>query len=47
MSVQMQVLKIRAEFLRDTLGMRVAAGFLRNRGFTLEQALEAFGFVNR
>lgn len=30
---------IRAEVLQKTLGTRCAAGFMRNRGFTLEQAL--------
>ena len=30
---------IRAELLQKTLGTRCAAGFLRNRGFSLEAAL--------
>lgn len=35
----MLVNAIRAELLQKTLGTRVAAGFLRNRGFSLEEAL--------
>ena len=29
----------RAEVIKKTLGVRAAAGYLRNRNFTLEQAL--------
>lgn len=39
MSKQTFVLAIRAQLLSKTLGFRVAAGFLRNRGVTLEDAL--------
>lgn len=30
-----------------SLGARVAGGYLRNRGFTLGQALAVLGFPNR
>jgi hypothetical protein len=37
----------RAYFLRRTLGLRCAAGFLRNRDVSLEDALRVFGFQPR
>lgn len=40
MSKSLQSLMIRSQFLMSTLGTRVAAGFLRNRGVSLQQALD-------
>lgn len=39
MSKQQFTQAIRAQFIASTLGTLRAAGFLRNRGFSLEQAL--------
>lgn len=41
MSKTAQTLTPRAQFLQKTLGTRCAAGFLRNRGVSLQEALFA------
>jgi hypothetical protein len=38
MSLNMMNLRSRAAFLRKTLGVRAAAGYLRNRGVSCEVA---------
>lgn len=43
----MQYLTTRAQFLARTLGTRTAAGYLRNRDVSLNDALRALGFPVR
>jgi hypothetical protein len=47
MSAQRLVVVIKARTFWKSLGATVAAGYLRNRGFTLEQTLEALGIPRR
>ncbi len=39
MSKQTRLIESRAVFIQSTLGTRTAAGFLRNRGASLQEAL--------
>ena len=36
-------IETKAKVIQKSLGTRVAAGFLRNRGYTLEQSLKLLG----
>ena len=47
MSIQSFIHCIKARELLKTLGGKVAGGYLRNRGFSLEQALAALGLKQR
>ena len=39
----MSNIETKAKIIQKSLGTRVAAGFLRNRGYTLEQSLKLLG----
>ena len=47
MSSHKFVLVIKARTLFTQLGARCAAGYLRNRGFSLDECLEALGMRKR
>jgi hypothetical protein len=41
----MQIIRLRAEEIRRTLGTRAAAGYLRNQGITLEGAVAILAII--
>lgn len=47
MSAQTMVLAIKARMLFKNLGAKSAAGYLRNRGVTLEVAVKLLGLPER
>jgi thermostable 8-oxoguanine DNA glycosylase len=47
MSAMTMTHAIKARMIAKTLGMRTAAGFLRNRGYSLEVAIELLGLPKR